>query len=109
VTSGVAQTQAEAAVMESTATKFESANSSLQSTLTKLMDRLTSLQTAWQGAGGKAFEQVKLQYEADQKALSNALTETASAIRTSGTAYTTSDTEAASRVVKSNSGLSLPL
>ena len=109
MTSGVAQTKAEADQMAAAASKFESTNNDLQQMLSQLMGRLSGLQTAWQGVGGKAFEQVKTQYEADQKALSGALTETASAIRTAGISYTASDSEAASRVAKSNSGLQLPL
>ena len=105
----MAQTKAEADKMEIAAGKFESVNDDLQSMLTTLMGRLTGLQSAWQGVGGKAFEQVKMQYEADQKALSAALTETASAIRSAGISYSASDSEAASRVAKSNSGLQLPL
>ena len=95
--------------METTAAKFEGVNDSLQSMLNTLMSELSVLQTAWQGAGGRSFEQVKQAWERDQKAIQQALLETATAIRTSGQQYTTSDEEAAGRVSASNRGINLPL
>ncbi len=105
----MAQTQAEAAVMESAAGKFERVDDSLQSMLTRLLNELEALQTAWRGAGGTSFTQVKQAYEANQKALSRALRETASAIRTSGTQYTATDQESASQVGGINTTVTLPL
>jgi WXG100 family type VII secretion target len=105
----VSKTQAEAAVMEATAKKFEAANDSLQSMLSRLMGELESLQTAWQGAGGRSFTQVKQRWSEDQQKIQRALAETAAAIRTSGVQYGTSDSEAASRVAASNRGVDLPL
>jgi WXG100 family type VII secretion target len=95
--------------MEATAAKFEGVNDSLQSMLNVLMSELSVLQTAWKGAGGRSFEQVKQAWERDQKAIQQALLETATAIRTSGHQYTASDDEAASRVSASNRGIDLPL
>lgn len=109
MTFGVSETQAEAAVMEATASKFEAVNDSLQSMLKRLMSELEVLQTAWKGAGGRSFEQVKQAWAADQAAMQRALTETATAIRTSGQQYHASDTEAASRVGATNRGVNLPL
>lgn len=108
---GVAQsTQAQAAVMEQTATKFEQVNDSLQSMLRQLMTELEALQSAWRGAGGRSFEQVKVAWANDQEVLQRALRETAGAIRTAGRQYEASDTEAASRVAHTNpGGMSLPL
>lgn len=109
MTSGVSQTQAEAAVMQQTAKKFEEVDQSLQSMLSSLMSELESLQQAWRGAGGRSFEQVKQQWAADQAKLGRALRETAGAIRTSGQQYDASDSEAASRVANTNRGIQLPL
>jgi WXG100 family type VII secretion target len=110
VTSGVAQTQAEAAVMASTAAKFNNVNDSLQSMLSTLMSELSVLSSTWKGMGATAFEQVKQQYAADLKALNQALSETADSIQQSGTGYTSTDTSAASRVANSGgSGVQLPL
>ena len=110
MTSGVSQTQAEAAVMQQTATKFEQVDQSLQSMLSSLMAELETLQTAWRGAGGRSFEQVKQQWSQDQTKMSRALCETAGAIRTSGQQYDASDSDAASRVNNTNSGgINLPL
>jgi WXG100 family type VII secretion target len=108
---GVAnQTQAQAAVMESTARKFEQANQDLEGMLGRLMGELEILRRAWQGAGGRTFEQVKQAWAADQRALHRALAETAVAVRTAGRGYATSDTEAADRVGATHrGGLSLPL
>lgn len=110
MTSGVSQTQAEAAVMQTTAQKFESVDQSLQSMLSSLLGELEVLQTAWKGAGGRSFEQVKQQWAQNQEQIHRALRETASAIRTSGQQYDVSDTEASSRMSATNTGsISLPL
>jgi WXG100 family type VII secretion target len=110
VTSGVAQTAAESAVMQSTAAKFETVNQSLTSMLNNLMSQLSVLQSAWKGLAAGEFEKVKVQYAADLKQLNKALSETAEAIRASGTSYDTTDSAAASRVGKSGGGgYSLPL
>ncbi|RGC68507.1 WXG domain conatining protein [Micromonospora sp. MW-13] len=109
MTSGVSQTQAEAAVMQQTAAKFEQVDQSLQAMLTGLLAELEVLQQAWRGAGGRSFEQVKQQWSQDQAALQRALRETASAIRTAGQQYDASDSEAASRVAGTNRGIQLPL
>jgi WXG100 family type VII secretion target len=104
----VSQTQAEAAVMESTAAKFEQVNDSLQSMLKSLMSELEVLQTAWAGRGGTAFTEVKQQWAQDQAAMSAALADTATAIRSSGASYTNTDSEAAGRMTATG-GMTLPL
>jgi WXG100 family type VII secretion target len=103
-------TQAQAAVMEATASKFEQVDQSLQGTLKRLLGELEVLRSQWQGAGGASFEQVKLAWAEDQQVLQRALGETATAIRTSGRQYQTSDSAAADRFGGSRgSGLRLPL
>jgi WXG100 family type VII secretion target len=109
VTSGVAQTQAESAVMASTAGKFETANSSLQSMLKTLMSELSTLSGTWKGLGAMEFEKVKQQYALDLQSLNRALSDTAEAIRSSGTSYDASDAGAAARVTKSGGSHQLPL
>ena len=109
MTSGVAQTQAESAVMASTAAKFEQVNDSLQNMLSTLMSELSVLSTTWKGLGATAFEQVKQQYAADLKKLNQALSETAVSIRQSGIGYDTTDTESASRVSNAGGTFTLPL
>jgi len=109
VTSGVAQTQAESAVMASTAAKFENANNSLQAMLKTLMSELSTLSGAWKGLGAMEFEKVKQQYAADLQTLNKALSETAEAIRSSGMSYDASDAGAAARVTKSGGSYQLPL
>ncbi|MET7708855.1 WXG100 family type VII secretion target [Micromonospora sp. NPDC005413] len=106
----MSQTQAEAAVMQQTAAKFEQVDQSLQSMLTGLLAELEVLQQAWRGAGGRSFEQVKQQWSQDQAALHRALRETAGAVRTAGRRYNVSDDEVASRVAGTNrGGIQLPL
>jgi WXG100 family type VII secretion target len=105
----VAQTQAEAVVMQQTAAKFEQVDQSLQAMLSGLMAELEVLQTAWRGAGGRSFEQVKQAWSQDQAAMQRALRETAAAIRTAGQQYDASDNEAASRVATTRRGIQLPL
>lgn len=109
MTSGVSQTQAEAAVMAQTAGKFESVNNSLQSMLNTLMSELSVLQTAWVGRGAASFEQVRAQYQQDLTTLNKALLETAEAIRHSGISYDSSDSSAADRLSKSGGSYTLPL
>jgi WXG100 family type VII secretion target len=95
--------------MESTASRFESVNGSLQEMLRRLMSELEMLQTAWQGQGGRSFTQTKEAWAANQKKIQQALLETATAIRTSGRQYDASDTEASSRIATTNRGVNLPL
>jgi WXG100 family type VII secretion target len=110
VTSGVSQTQASSEQMAKVAAQFEQVNSDLTGMLNKLMGRLSGLQTAWVGSGGRAFESVKIQYEQDLAQLNKALADTAEAIRSSGVSYDSTDSAAASMVAKSGGGgISLPL
>jgi WXG100 family type VII secretion target len=103
-------TQAQAAVMESTARKFEQAGQDLEGMLSRLLGELEGLRQAWQGAGGRSFEQVKQAWARDQRMLHSVLEETASAVRSSGRRYDASDAAAADRVVRSGrGGLELPL
>jgi WXG100 family type VII secretion target len=103
------QTASEAAVMEQTAAKFESANQSLNQMLNSLMSELEVLQSAWKGSGAQSFEQVKIQWSEDQRKVSHALAETATAIRTAGRQYTSSDSEASGRLGSVSTGINLPL
>ena len=109
MTSGVAQTQAETAVMQSTAAKFETVNQDLTSMLNNLMSDLSMLSSAWKGLAAGEFEKVKTQYAKDLADLNRALGETSEAVRTSGISYDASDSAAASRVTKSGGGYTLPL
>ncbi|WP_412753599.1 WXG100 family type VII secretion target [Krasilnikovia sp. M28-CT-15] len=105
----MAQTQAESAVMATTAAKFETVNSGLQSMLNNLMSELSVLSGAWKGMGAQKFEEVKGQYSRDLESLNRALLDTAEAIRTSGVSYDASDSQAAARVAKSGGSYTLPL
>ncbi len=102
-------TQAEAQVMRDTATKFNNVNEGLQQMLRQLMSELEVLQSAWRGRGGTTFTQVKVQWSNDQKALHQALTETAEAIRKASGTYSATDDSAATTVGAAGSGRILPL
>jgi WXG100 family type VII secretion target len=105
----VAETAAEAAVMESTAAKFEQVDESLRGMLSRLLGELEILQSHFKGRAGTSFNQVKQAYEANLKKLSAALNETAAGIRSSGKTYTSTDDESASRVGGINTSMNLPL
>jgi WXG100 family type VII secretion target len=103
----VSTTQAEAAVMERVAGKFDDVHQALHTTLSALMREVESVRADWQGRGGASFEQVSLAWAEDQRRLLRALAETASAIRTAGRVYTATDDEAAGRLRLGH--VSLPL
>jgi len=106
----VSSVHAQAAVMEQAAGRFDSVNQSLEAMLRRLMGELDALRQQWQGAGGRSFDQTRLEWSDGQARLHAALAGTATAIRTSGRAYAASDTEAASRSqAASRGGLTLPL
>jgi len=106
----MSQTQAQAAFMETTASKFEHTNGELQSMLRTLLGNLEILQSGWKGAGGRSFQQVKEQWGQDQEKLQRALLETAGAIRSSGKNYEATDSESSSRMNSVNrGGINLPL
>ena len=104
----MAQTQAESAVMTSTADKFDEINNLLTSMLNNLMSELSMLEGSWKGLAATEFERVKTQYFNDLGDLNRALSETAAAIRSSGTSYHATDSRAASRVTGSSGGHLLP-
>jgi len=95
--------------MESTAAKFEQTEEGLRSMLQRLLGELEILSSHWQGRSGRSFTQVRDAYDANLKKLSVALAETATAIRNSGTTYTTTDDESANKVGGIRSDISLPL
>jgi WXG100 family type VII secretion target len=105
----VAETTADAAVLAKAAGQFDSVAQSLDSMLKRLMSELSVLEVAWQGLGAQAFTQVKQNWQEQQEKIRQALTETADAIRNSGTTYSTTDDQAAQRVNATNRQINLPL
>lgn len=95
--------------MESTAGKFEQVQEGLDSMLSRLLGELEILSTHWVGRSGTSFTQVREAYQANQKKLSAALAETATAIRSSGSTYTSTDDTSADKVSGINMGMNLPL
>jgi WXG100 family type VII secretion target len=90
-------TEAQAAVMFSTAARFDQARESLDSTLSRLMIELDALRTQWQGAGGRSFDAVRVRWADDLAKLTNALGATADSIRRAASRYDASDEQAAAR------------
>ena len=80
----------------------------LRRTLNNLMAELDEMRTAWQGAGGRSFEQVRQEWARDQATLNEALGATADALRGASRNYTASDSNAADRVARS-ARITLPL
>ena len=96
--------------MAQTAAKFDSTAADLSGMLQRLSTELDELYAGWTGRGANAFQQVRAQWTTDTRTLQRALTETAGAIRTAGTQYTSSDEAAASRSTGiGGGGVSLPL
>jgi WXG100 family type VII secretion target len=96
--------------MAQTAAKFDSTSNDLSGMLQRLSTELDELYAGWAGHGANAFQQVRARWAADTQTLQRALTETANAIRTAGTQYTSSDEAAASRSTGiGGGGVSLPL
>jgi WXG100 family type VII secretion target len=94
----VSSTQAEAAVMAQVSSKFEDAGVSLNNILNALMVEVDSVKKDWVGRGGTSFQQVTQVWGDDQRRLLDALSETATAIRTAGRSYTATDDAAADRM-----------
>jgi WXG100 family type VII secretion target len=103
------RTAAEAGVLEGTAAKFDQVGRDLDAMLRALMGQLEVLREAWQGAGGRSFEQVKSQWADDQAAIQRTLAETASALRAAGRGYGAADDQAAGRLAATHRGIELPL
>jgi WXG100 family type VII secretion target len=95
--------------MQRAAARFDEVNRELDAMLKGLLAELEVLRGAWQGAGGRTFEQVKTQWAADQAAIHRSLAETAAAIRSAGQSYAATDDQAAGRMAATNPGISLPL
>ena len=91
-------TQAEAAVMTQVAARFEDAQQSLRTTLSNLMREVEAVKQDWQGRGGASFEQVSRAWAEDQSRLLGALGETATAIRSAGRGYASTDDTSAGRL-----------
>jgi len=105
----VSQTQAELAIMQRAASRFDQVDEELDAMLRGLLQRLEVLQHAWRGAGGRSFEQVTAGWAREQAVLHRALRETAGAIRTAGTQYQATDAAAADRVTRAGRRIELPL
>jgi WXG100 family type VII secretion target len=102
-------TEAEAAIMASTAQKFEDVNSSLQTLLSNLLSELDALKGAWAGQSARSFDSVKQAFEANQLKLAEALRQTAGGIRTSGEKYTAADDETSASIGNINTTVNLAL
>ena len=88
--------------MAQVASRFDDVHQTLRTTLSNLMREVELVRQDWQGSGGTSFQHVSAAWAADQERLLNALSETATAIRTAGRVYTATDDAAASRMKVNN-------
>jgi WXG100 family type VII secretion target len=96
----MATTAAELAQMAAVAKKFEDNAGTMSGLLNDLMMKLEITKDAWQGRSGRSFDEVKLTFERNQKALLSALTETSAAIKKASTTLGSSDEDAASSIAR---------
>ena len=94
----MSSTQAEAAVMAQVSSKFEDAGASLNRILSDLLVEVDSVKSEWVGRGGSSFQQVTGAWGEDQRRLLEALSQTATAVRTAGRSYVATDDAAADRM-----------
>ena len=80
-------------LMAKTAQDVDAVADRLTSMLNRLMNELAPLQSAWQGAGGGSFQQVKDRFDNDIARLNVALRSIAEAVGSSGRDYAVSDDE----------------
>jgi WXG100 family type VII secretion target len=97
------------AVMSQAAQQFVQIDHDMQAMLRRLMDELEALHAAWQGRGARSFAQTKTAWAEHLKVMHVALLETAEAIRTAGTHYDASETDAVSLMTQVRGRLDLPL
>ncbi len=83
----------DAALMAKTSQEVDGAADRLTSMFNKLMDELTPLQSAWVGAGGSSFQQVRERFDGDVATLNVALRSIAEAVASSGRDYSVGDEE----------------
>jgi WXG100 family type VII secretion target len=105
----LSSTQAQTEVMTQTAKRFEQVDHNLQDMLRTLMSRLEPLQSRWQGRGGMSFDQTKQAWAGDLKAMHEALSQTAEAIRNAGRGYAATDSDSDARMSRTRGNLNLPL
>jgi WXG100 family type VII secretion target len=100
----VAGMRTETAVMAQTAQHVNDVADQLTTMLSTLMTNLDPLLTAWQGAGGSAFQGVRERFNTDMARLNAALRTIAGAVGSSGTHYGASDEQTQAEVTRSGAG-----
>ena len=87
-------------VMAQTAQHVNDVADQLTTMLNTLMTNLDPLLTAWQGAGGSAFQGVRERFNTDMAHLNSALRTIAEAVGSSGTHYSAGDEETRAEVTQ---------
>ena len=88
-------TMVDAAVLVEVATRCDDAAAGLRALLGGLLGRLESGRAAWQGEGGRTFDEVRAAWEDDQETLVAALADTAVMLRATAARYAATDDDAA--------------
>lgn len=93
--------------MTQAASKVDDVNGQVRSMLSSLNSQVESIIPAWQGNAATAFQGLMQRYHADATKLSQALTDIAEQIRTSGQTYSAQDESASDAVRSAGSGLNV--
>ena len=95
------------AQMQQAATKVDGVNSEVRSQLGNLQGQVEAVQAHWQGQAAATFQALMVRYHEDAQKLSQALTDIAEQIRTSGQTYLAQDQAANDAVRSAGSGLNV--
>jgi WXG100 family type VII secretion target len=95
------------AQMQQAAAKVDDVNNQVRSQLNSLQSQVESVQAHWTGQAASTFQALMIRYHEDAQKLSQALTDIAEQIRTSGQTYAAQDHAAQEAVRSAGSGLNL--
>jgi WXG100 family type VII secretion target len=93
--------------MQQAATKVEDVNSEVRAQLGNLQSQVEAVQAHWQGQAASTFQALMVRYHEDAQKLSQALTDIAEQIRSSGQTYLAQDEAANDAVRSAGSGLNV--
>src|ERR1700761_5450919 len=79
------------AQMQQAAAKVDDVNNEVRSQLSSLQSQVEAVQAPWTGQAASTFQALMVRYQEDAQKLSQALTDIAEQIRTSGQAYASQD------------------
>lgn len=95
------------AQMQQAAGKVDDVNSEVRARLSTLRSQVEAVQAYWLGQAASTFQALMMRYNEDAQRLSQALTDIAEQIRTSGQTYAAQDQAANDAVKSAGSGLNV--